>query len=160
MLTKDESSVKPAQLLGDFLRLSPKDQRGFIKRMYELIDILKAVETDSKSSKEVQEDRSFNSIQELNETLAMIDPDLTAYHPYSRGDAIWIEISDEVLIAIESPNAFTQGEYYFDVCCSCNGDAQKALMLSKILVIVSKIIEQFNSYGIESLSLKETNDDN
>lgn len=26
MLTKDEGSVKPAQLLGDFLRLSPKDQ--------------------------------------------------------------------------------------------------------------------------------------
>ena len=42
MLTKDEGSVKPAQLLGDFLRLSPKDQRGFIKSMYELIDILKA----------------------------------------------------------------------------------------------------------------------
>lgn len=157
MLTKDESSVKPAQLLGDFLRLSPEDQRGFIKRMYELIDILKAVETDSKLSKEVQKDLSFNSIQELNEALAMIDPDLTTYH---RGDAIWIEASDEVLITIESPNAFAQGEYYFDVCCPCNGGAQKALMLSKVLVIVSKIIEQFNSYGIESLSLKETNDDN
>lgn len=159
MLTKDESSVKPAQLLGDFLRLSPEDQRGFIKRMYELIDILKAVETDSKSSQELKKDLSFNSIQELNEALAMIDPSLTAY-PYLEGDAIWIEASDEVLITIDSPNAFTQGEYYFDVGCPCNGDAGKALVLSKVLVIVSKLVNQFNSYGIESLSLKEANDDN
>lgn len=159
MLTKNEGSVKPAQLLGDFLRLSPEDQRGFIKSMYELIDILKAVETDSKLSKEVQKDLNFNSIQELNEALAIIDPHLTA-HPYLARDGIRIETSDEILITIDPPNAFTQGEYYFNVCFPCNGDAREAFVLSKVLVIVSKLIEQFNSYGIESLSLKETNDDN